>query len=159
MATIIRGMYEPVLLIHSWVRWIVLVFAVLAVAGALMNLVRKAPWSAANDKAAKFLTITADIQLLLGILLFVFGPRWFSQFLSGPGAAMSNRMIRYWSIEHGFGMIVAIILIHVGRVLIRKRSDGFAKNRVALITFGLSLLIMIGTTPWLWNPVRPLLRM
>ena len=155
----IRGMYEPVLLIHSWVRWIVLVFAVLAVAGALMNLVRKAPWGAANDRAAKFLTIAADIQLLLGVLLFVFGPPWFSQFLSGPGAAMSNRMIRYWSIEHGFGMIVAIILIHVGRVLIRKKTDGFAKNRVALMAFGLSLLIMIGTIPWLWNPARPLLRM
>jgi hypothetical protein len=155
----IASMYNGLLLVHSWVRWVVLICAVLAVVGAILNIVRRTPWSSGNDRAALFFTISADIQLLLGVMLFVVGPAWFSTFMNDPGAAMSNRMVRYWSIEHGFGMIVAIALVHLGKVLVRKKADAFAKNRTALIFFGLALLIMIGTIPWAWNPVRPLFRM
>lgn len=156
----IRGMYDTVLLIHSWVRWAVLICAVLAVGGALMNLMQRKPWNAGNDRAALFFTITADIQLLLGVLLFVVGPAWISMFLEAPGKAMGNDLVRYWSIEHGFGMIVAIALAHVGKVLVRKKTDGMAKNKTALIWFGISLVIMLITIPWGFNPDhRPLFRM
>lgn len=153
-------MYDTVLLIHSWMRWVVIVAGFLAVAGALINVMRRAPWTRGNDRSALLFTVSADIQLLLGAMLFIVGPRWLSMFMQNPGAAMSNDLVRYWSIEHGFGMIVAIVLAHVGRVIVRRKTDGLAKSRSALIWFGVSLVIMLITIPWAFNPdVRPLFRM
>lgn len=151
-------MYTTVLLLHSWNRWIVLLLGIVAVVGAFANISRRAPWSQGNDRAALFFMIFADIQLLLGVSLFAITP-WLHMFASAPGSAMGNETVRYWTMEHGFGMIVAIAFAHVGRVSIRRKTDPLAKNRSAAIWLTLAVVIMLLTLPWPFMPYgRPLIR-
>jgi uncharacterized membrane protein len=74
-------------------------------------------------------------------------------------AAMQIPAARFFTVEHAVGMIVAIALIHIGRVKIRKAVEPARKHRAAMMFFGIALVIIIIAIPWPGLPVaRPLFR-
>jgi formate/nitrite transporter FocA (FNT family) len=67
--------------------------------------------------------------------------------------------VRFFTVEHLAGMIIGIALVHIGRVKIRKTTDVSRKHRLAMIFFGIALVMIIISIPWPGMPVaRPLLR-
>jgi hypothetical protein len=151
-------MYEPLLLLHSWDRWIIVVLALLLVISAAAKAGRGA-WSSADDRLSLFLTIAVDVQVLLGLLLYFVATPHFSRLLHGAGSVMSDRIARYWAVEHLFGMLLAIVLIHIGRAKM-KRSEVTRKAKVTLTFVGLALLLILLSLPWSFMPyARPLFRL
>jgi hypothetical protein len=74
------------------------------------------------------------------------------------GAAMRTSSVRFWAVEHGFGMLIALALVHMGRIRIRK-AEPSRRPRTAAIFFGLSLLAILISLPWPGTANgRPLLR-
>jgi hypothetical protein len=62
---------------------------------------------------------------------------------------MKDQVARYWLVEHSMGMLLAIVLISLGRILSKKLTDGTAKHKrlfiyniIALITI---LVILAGS--------------
>ena len=56
-------------------------------------------------------------------------------------------------------MIAGIALVHIARVKIRKAADADRKHRLAMVLFGIALIVMIISIPWPGMPVaRPLFR-
>jgi hypothetical protein len=154
-----RSMYSTMLIAHSWLRWVVIAAALVAVIRALAGWSGTRPWTRADDRAGLLLTSALDLQMLIGLLLyFLFSPL-LATIRQHAGEAMGNDAARYWLLEHPFGMIVAIALAHVGRVRIRKAADVRRKHRLALIFFGLALIAMAASLPWPGTATgRPLLR-
>ena len=149
-------MYSLTLLTHSWLRWAVLAAAVVALVRSARG---QGTWSRADDRAGLLFSILLDVQVLLGLLLYF--P--LSPLMAGVRAqmadAMRNDALRYWLIEHPFGMLVAVVLAHVGRARIRKAADPRRKHRLALIFFGLALVAIVVAIPWPGMPTaRPLVR-
>jgi hypothetical protein len=145
-------MYTALLTLHSYVRWVVLVLALLALARAIAGVMQRRPWTPADDGAAKWFTMSLDIQMLIGLLLyFVFSPFTMSAW-GDIGSAMRDSTTRFVVIEHPFGMVVALALAHIGRARIRKARDSAHRHRTALIFFGLAVVIVLVTIPW---PGRP----
>lgn len=141
-------MYGLVLLIHSWLRWAVL-------AAGLAAVVRG---GAREGTAGKWFTILLDVQVLLGLLLyFVLSP--FTKIaLNDFGAAMGNSQLRYFAVEHVFGILIATALAHIGRARVRKAPQE-RRARVAMIFYGLALLAILISIPWPGMPAgRPLFR-
>jgi hypothetical protein len=64
------------------------------------------------------------------------------------GAAMKSSGLRFWAVEHLFGMIVGLALVHIGRVRTRKLTDSAARHKVALISYTLGLLAILISIPW-----------
>ena len=89
-------MYGLVLLIHSWLRWAV-------VAAGLFAVVRGGTREGA---AGKWFTLVLDIQILLGLLLYFVLSPFTRNALSDFGAAMGSSQLRFWAVEHVFGMII-----------------------------------------------------
>ena len=141
-------MYETVLLVHSWVRWAILLFGLLAVFRAIAGWSGARPWTAADDKAGLFFIIALDIQLLLGLLLYFAYSPYTTLAMDHFGSAMRTPDLRFWAVEHPFGAIVGIVLAHVGRVRIRKTADLVRRHRLAVIFFGLALLAILISVPW-----------
>ena len=140
-------MYETVLLVHSWVRWAIVLLGLLAVFRAVTGWAGARPWTAADDKAGLFFMIALDLQLLLGLLLyFAFSPLT-ALAMDDFGGAMRTGL-RYWAVEHPFGALVGIVLAHVGRVRIRKTADLVRRHRLAAIFFGLALVAILLAVPW-----------
>ena len=63
------GMYDALIVAHSWIRWAVLVLAVVAFARAATGRFTRRPWTPADDAAGRWLVISVDIQVLLGLVL------------------------------------------------------------------------------------------
>src|SRR5689334_12759863 len=115
-------MYDLTLFAHSWLRWLVLFAALAAVARAMSGVQTRRPFTPVDERARLWLTASLDLQMLLGLILYNFlSPVTKSAFVD-MAAAMSAAPIRFFAVEHPTGMIVAIVLAHVGRVRIRKAS-------------------------------------
>jgi hypothetical protein len=152
-------MYSPLLFLHSWLRWFVLLtglFALIKAAGG-MNGSRR--WTDADGRAGLFFMITLDLQLLIGLALYlVFSPTVQAAF-GNIGAAMRDPAYRFFVVEHALGMLVAVALAHVGRARSKKAKSDVARFKSAAIFYGLSLLILLATIPWPGMAAgRPLMR-
>jgi membrane-associated PAP2 superfamily phosphatase len=150
-------MYSTTLLIHSWLRWAVLITGLIALGRALTRSNR--PWTPSDENAAKLFIITLDIQMLAGLLLyFVFSPLTRAAF-GDFGGAMSVSGLRFWAVEHTFGMAVAVALAHIGITRVRKAPNDAKRHRTAAVFFGLALLAILISIPWPGMPnARPLFR-
>lgn len=145
-------MYDLVLLAHSWLRWLVLLAGLIAVARAVSGVSARRPWTPSDDRAGLWLTAALDLQMLLGLILYLFlSPVTRSAFVD-MAAAMRDAPIRFFAVEHPVGMIVAIALAHVGRIRIRKAADSESRHKQALVFFGLALLVVLLSIPW---PIGP----
>jgi hypothetical protein len=152
-------MYLTVLLLHSWLRWVVIVIALLVVVRAVSGIGSKRPWNAADERGAKLFTITLDIQLLLGLLMYFALSPITREAMRDFGAAMKIPGMRFYAAEHVFGMLVAIALAHRGLARVRSIQDPVRKHRVAAVFFILALLALLVSTPWPGMPYgRPLFR-
>jgi glucose uptake protein GlcU len=139
-------MYSFVLALHSWVRWLAVIAGILACVMAFSG--RTSQHAARTESWGRFFIIALDIQLLLGLLLyFVLSPNTKAMF-DDFGAAMRDPNARFWAVEHGTLMLVAVVLAHVGKVLARKVSAPESKQTRLGIAFLLATIAMLAATPW-----------
>ena len=149
-------MYSAVLIAHSWIRWIAIL---LGLATTFKAFTDRAP-SGAADRWGLFFMMVLDVQLLLGLLLYLVLSPFTAEALRNFGAAMRNPALRFWAVEHVSLMLAAVILAHVGRVLARTARTPQAKRRRQIVCYTLATVAMIAGTPWpgMANG-RPLLRL
>jgi hypothetical protein len=145
-------MYTSVLFLHSWMRWAVLVLALLAVARAVAGAIGRRPWQPADALAGRLFVTALDIQMLLGLLLYFALSPITRAAMSDFGGAMKIAGLRYWAVEHVLGMIVALVLAHRGQARVRALSDPVRKHRVAAVFFVLALVAIAASIPWPGTP-------
>lgn len=149
-------MYGFLLALHNWGRWAIIIAGVVALVAALRA--RNSSATAGADKSALIFMIIADLQLLIGLVLYFISP-FVRSFLAGPGEAMGDSGLRYWGLEHGLMMIIAIALVHVGRIAGRKAATPAKKYSRMAIFFTIALVLMLVMTPWpFMSNFRPLFR-
>jgi hypothetical protein len=135
-------MYTAVLTFHSWMRWFALVAGVGATLAALTGR------DSRTDRWGLLLMMALDIQMLIGLLLYLVLSPFTKEALQNFPAAMQNPQLRFWAVEHVSLMVAAVVLAHVGRVLARKARTPGAKRTRSLVCFGLATLAMLAATPW-----------
>jgi hypothetical protein len=150
-------MFLTTLILHSLLRWAVLVFGLLAVVRALQGWVGGRPWTPLDARAGKYFVIALDVQTLVGLVLAGgLSPVTRAAF-TDMGVAMKDAFLRFYAVEHLTMMLVALGLVHVGRARCRKAPTDAARHRTAAIFFGLGLLLILAAIPWPGRAVgRPL---
>jgi len=133
--------------IHNLLRWAVLLFGVWAVIGALSAVVSKKEYKNGDNKISLFFMICCDIQLLVGLVLYFTGI-WFDKVKSGMGAVMKDPVERFFAVEHALMMIIAWLLVHVGRSMVKRADTDAQKHKRTLIYFGIALIIILAMIPW-----------
>ena len=140
-------MYEFTLMIHSWLRWAVLIAAVMAIVSAFSM----RPGFGGEARAERWgllFMISLDVQLLIGFLLYVALSPTTAAIFDDFGAAMGDPVARFWAVEHLTLMVVAVVLAHLGRILARKaRTPGTKRSRI-LVCFTLSTIAVLAAIPW-----------
>jgi hypothetical protein len=151
-------MYSAALILHSWIRWAVILAGLYAFARSVLGASRGSQWTPADDRAGFWFVTAVDFQMLLGLILYFFLSPFTAQALHDFAGAMKDAALRFWAVEHLFGMVIAVALVHIGRVRARK-TDSLRRHRVAAIFFGLALLLIFASIPWPGSVHgRPLLR-
>jgi hypothetical protein len=151
-------MYTTVLMLHSWIRWI----ALIAVVGATFAAVRGQVQGERSlaDRWGLVAMMSLDIQMLLGLLLYLAVSPNMQEIRAHFGEAMKNPQLRFWAVEHVSAMFVAVVLVHVGRVLARKAGTPAAKRTRMIVCFGIATVLVLVGTPWPGMAAgRPLFRL
>lgn len=148
-------MQQGMLHLHNFMRWIVLLFAVIVIIQGMGGMKGNKAFSKGNKRNALFLMISADIQLLLGLYLYFAGP-WFSALTAG--GVMANKATRFWSVEHITGMLIGIALIHIGYAAVKKDISDQEKFKKLFRFTVMAIIIILLTIPWPFREMvgRPL---
>jgi len=140
-------MYIGLLHLHSFLRWIILVLLLVAVFRAMTAGSR--PFNSGDKKIGLFTLIACDITLLIGLYQWFVGPYGLNTIKNlGMKAVMADKTYRFFAVEHFLGMLIAIILVHIGRGYAKKKLPDATKHKKALLFFGLALLIILISIPW-----------
>lgn len=122
---------------HSGLRYVVLGLLLAAIWTAFAN--RTNP-NAPRAKVYLFAMISAHVQLLLGLILYFMN-------LSNGGKVnfgmMSEKIIRFYTVEHLVGMLIAIVLITMANAQGKKQNH----NKV-FIYLMIALVIIFASIPW-----------
>ena len=142
-------MYNVILELHSLLRWVILVLSLVAIFRSYSGMTAGKPFATADKKVGLFLMISAHTTLLLGLYLYFFGPWGLANIRNlGFGEVMKNTAYRFYAVEHLFGMLVAIVLITIGRGAAKKDIPDVAKHRRTFWYILVALIIMLATIPW-----------
>ncbi|MFD1000440.1 cytochrome B [Ohtaekwangia kribbensis] len=131
-------MYTGLLHTHSSIRYLVLLLLIAVIIKSLIGLMNKKPFEKADNMLSLFLLIFTHIQFLAGLALYFVSP-----FVQFGGQTMSDKMTRYWTVEHITGMLIAVVLITIARSTSKRMSDPVAKHKRLFIFNTIALVIII----------------
>ena len=137
---------QIVLILHSLLRWAVVILGLWTLINALTGYFGKRAYSANDNRSNLFFMISCDIQLLIGLALYIHNG-WFDR-LKDMGNNMKDPYLRFFTMEHLTLMLVAWVLVHIGRATVKKADTDAAKHKKMLIFFGLAIVLIIAAIPW-----------
>jgi hypothetical protein len=144
-----QTLYNILLHAHSVGRWIVLLLLVIGIFNSLVAGQR--PFIRSDANTGLLLTIFADLMLLIGLALWYFGDHGYkllANYPGGFGAAMKDPYTRFFGMEHITAMLIAIVLIHIGKAQGKKKFTDRKKHVRTMLFYLLALIVILATVPW-----------
>jgi hypothetical protein len=119
---------------HSLLRWVILILLIYTLIRSFQSKV---------GKESRLLTITSHIMLLIGLAQWFMGS-WGLKLIQQNGMAevMKAKAQRFFAVEHALTMIIAVALITVAGVLVKK------ENPKAKWYYLAALILILLRTPW-----------
>jgi hypothetical protein len=144
-------LYRWVLIAHSDWRWVVLVSGFATLVAAVSGLGGERSWAPSGAKSARFFGIAVDIQVLLGVSMYLI----LSPLTTVALAVTTTRLPAFFTAYHPAIMFAAFIAVHIASSLVRRARSELGHHRRALIFYGITWLMLLAGVPW---GMRPWLR-
>ena len=113
----------------------------------IISIVRSGLNKIPNAKKDIFLALTlilAHIQLLIGLVLLI--PKMAT--VVDWSGVMGNAASRVLLVEHPLTMLIAVVLITLGKVKAKKIEDNAKANKTVFGYFTVALILIALRTPW-----------
>ncbi|MCO6494629.1 MAG: hypothetical protein J5I91_02980 [Bacteroidetes bacterium] len=127
--------------LHNLTAWLLLAILIVMVVLFFINNSSRKPLSKLQNNLRLFAVIISGLQLIVGFGIY-FMNGWFAAF-----SQMSDSLARFYALEHPLMMTLGILFIHIGSAKIKRASEE-KKNKVGLIFFGISLVLILSRVPW-----------
>ncbi len=131
--------------IHSYWAYLVLLVMIIASVSSIIGMLTKKEFGAKDFRIALFALIVTHIQLLIGIVLFVFANNFGDVEM---GEIMKNSALRLRNVEHPLLMVIAIMLLTIGYSKHKTKRTSASKFRILAVTYTLALIAMLAMIPW-----------
>ncbi len=141
-------LYPIFLTVHSILRWLVILTALFAIIRASTGISFRRGFMGMDNRAGLLYTSFLDLQVLVGIILYLFLSPTTTHALQNFSSISGNPTAMFFTVEHVVAMIIAAVVAHIGRSLSRKAPTAVQKHRRAAIWFGISLIIILLAIPW-----------
>jgi len=141
-------MYTGFLHLHDTLRWLVLLSLVITLVKYAVGWLGNQPWKKTDNILGIVFTSLMDIQLLTGLVLYFFLSPVTKLAMSDFGAAMKDADLRFYAVEHFAMMLIAVVLVHIGRAKSKKAKTDSAKFKTATIFFLIAMVVMLAAIPW-----------
>ncbi|MFA7273627.1 MAG: hypothetical protein WC044_07145 [Crocinitomicaceae bacterium] len=133
-------MYNALLHAHSGFRWVILALLIFAIFNAFTrkNVFEK------KDRTLYLMTmIMMHIMLLFGLVLNFLSPK-----VSYASGFMKDGSLRFFGMEHLLGMLIAIILVTIGRRKSENAIEAADKHKKIKVYYTIALIIVLAMIPW-----------
>lgn len=153
------NIFSYILLFHSYIRWVVLLLLFVIVFRSYVAQKLKYDYTSLDRNLRILLVAIAHTQFLLGVYLY-FNSLIVKYFFENFSTAIKMREIRFFGMEHITAMSIAIILLTIGSVKVKKQSAAIEKHKKSFRWFLAVLIIVLLSIPWgiLFFTYRPLFR-
>ena len=132
------------LFFHSLLRYGVLVAVAYAGITHLTGYLRKTPILNGERLIAIIAVVLCHVQLVLGVVLYLTRYQHY---------VASTTTGRFWKFEHIGMMVIAILLVTLGRSLSKRAKEEAAKQLRVAVFYLVALLILLWATPWPFTEV------
>ncbi|MBL7715501.1 MAG: hypothetical protein JNL01_08515 [Bdellovibrionales bacterium] len=141
-------MYGPILFIHSWVRWGVLLGALFLIVRTTWASLSRQNWTARDNYWVWAYGQIFGYQLIFGLTLyFGLSPMTRSAF-QNFSEAMENPVLFFWSIRHPLTLILAFAVFVLGKRLCFNRLSLETRHRGMAAVLWVSTAILLSAIPW-----------
>jgi hypothetical protein len=106
----------------------------------LVGYLRHTPLLTGERTVSVVAVVLCHLQLVLGLVLYFLRMGLYSD--------MAQPYQRFWKFEHLGTMLIAIILVTVGRSLSKRAEEERAKQLRVAIFYMIALALMLWATPW-----------
>jgi hypothetical protein len=132
--------------LHSFFAYVFIVTTLISIVYAVIGFFSKKAYTDTQFTLAKSAFIASHIQLLLGICYWVVlgGTSIFGRM----GEIMGNSDLRKMFIEHPFTNIIAIVILSIGYIKIKKSQDDSFRNKTNLIFYAISFVLILSRIPF-----------
>ena len=141
-------MYIGFLHLHSFLRWLILLTGFIAVFMSFRGWLGKKDWTNFDNILGTTFTSLLDVQLLIGLVLYLFLSPLTSTAFNDFGAAMKNPDLRFYAVEHILAMIIALVIVHLGRIRSKKADLPVMKHRAAAVFYTIGMILILSVIPW-----------
>ena len=152
-------MYNSILVLHSLVRWLLLFSLIFAIYRAYRGWKSKSVFGVWDNRARHVTATIAHVQLIFGLWLYFISPI-VGYFFDNFHEAVHMREMRFFGMEHITMMSIAITLLTIGSVKVKKKPTDQEKFKTMLIWYSIVLAIIFLSIPWKFSPftARPYFR-
>lgn len=136
--------------LHSILRYIVLIVAIWAIFKSLSGMNGGKTFTKADQKPGLFFMILMDIQLLVGLILYFTGNFGLNAIKTlGMGEVMKTSITRFFAVEHLIGMLLALVLVHIGYAATKKTGVSDQKKfKKSFWMYLIALIVIFASIPW-----------
>ncbi len=141
-------MYQGLLHAHSGLRWIALILLLVAIVNALLSK-GKSQYVKKDKMINLFAMVMLHTQFLIGTVLYFISPK-----VVYAQGWMGNSTLRFFNLEHAIGMLLAIVLVTIGRRKAENATNPEEKHKKIILWYSIGLLLILALIPW---PFREML--
>lgn len=127
---------------HSGLRYIVLLLLLIAIINAVSSK-GKGIYEKKDKMINLFAMVFLHVQLLLGLILYFTSNK--VQFIEGW---MKSSVLRFYGMEHILLMVLAIVLVTIGRKKAEKEELAAKKHGKIVLWYTIGLLLILAAIPW-----------
>jgi hypothetical protein len=144
--------YGVTLALHTYARWGVLLAGIASVATSIHGHVTRRGWSRSDERLALTFVALSDLQLVLGLLLYL----WLSPIseaarAAGVGAALSQPSLWFFGFVHPLLMVIGFVVVHATRARSKRAKEDTSRFRTMAIGLCVWLTIVLLAIPWPWT--------
>jgi membrane protein DedA with SNARE-associated domain len=141
-------MYTGLNHLHSSLRYVILIVLVAVIVRAMLKWSKNESFTKQDNLYSVIALGIVHLQFLLGLIMYFMSP--YMTFLkeNGMGEVMKSSLHRFYIVEHLVGMLIGVVVVTVGRSLLKRATLDAEKHKKLFTYYGIGLLIIILSIPW-----------
>lgn len=134
---------------HSILRWFILLFLVIAIVKSLQGMFMRKSFGVSDKRVGLFLLIASHTTILIGFYQWIVGSWGLKNIQNlGMSIVMKDAALRFWAVEHIAGMLIAVVLITMGKRVGKLSITDQSKHKRSFWLYIIALVIIVGSIPW-----------
>lgn len=134
-------MHAILVTLHSYNRYLLLAALLFVLYRSFSGWMSKKPFEKADNTASVALLGLTHLQALLGLVMYFAT----STYTTTAGLSMKDPWVRYFKAEHIAAMLIAVVLVQLGRTFSKKAATDEDKHKKLAIYTAIATLIIFGT--------------